>query len=221
MTQRKRLRNDVPPMARRRPDTDNHPPRGSARASVRPLAARVRSFPPIGRTTAHTLILGTMPGVASLAAGQYYGHPRNAFWPIVGELFGFDPTGDYATRVRSLADSQIAVWDVLASCERAGSLDSRIDPDSVVPNDFARFFAVHRHIERICFNGGNAETLFRKHVLPSLESVAAELVRLPSTSPANASVSRERKLHAWRIALAPHDSLGPPALHNAASVAVP
>ncbi|HTO56242.1 MAG TPA: DNA-deoxyinosine glycosylase, partial [Pseudomonadales bacterium] len=117
------------------------------------MATRVRSFPPIGRTSARTLILGTMPGVASLAAGQYYGHPRNAFWRIVGELFGFDPAASYATRVRRLADSGVAVWDVLASCERAGSLDSRIDPESVVPNDFADFFAAHRRIERICFNG--------------------------------------------------------------------
>jgi len=203
MTRRVRSR-----MTRRQPNADTRPPRGSARASAHPLATRVRSFPPIGRTSARTLILGTMPGVASLAAGQYYGHPRNAFWRIVGELFGFDPAASYATRVRRLADSGVAVWDVLASCERAGSLDSRIDPESVVPNDFADFFAAHRRIERICFNGTNAQALFRRHVMPSLAGIEAEFMRLPSTSPANASISLERKLQAWRVALAPHQSPG-------------
>jgi len=176
--------------------------------------ARIRSFPPIGHSNAHTLILGTMPGAASLAARQYYAHPRNAFWRIVAQLFGFDAGLEYGARVGCLADAGIAVWDVLESCERAGSLDTRIDPSSVVVNDFPRFFATHRRIERVCFNGGNAQTLFRRHALPTLDDLAATFVRLPSTSPANASIPADAKLRAWRAQLAPA------ALHNAAPTAV-
>jgi len=176
--------------------------------------ARIRSFPPIGDARAHTLILGTMPGAASLAAGQYYAHPRNAFWRIVAHVFGFDAGLDYRARVRCLADAGIAVWDVLESCERAGSLDTRIDPSSVVVNDFPRFFATHRRIERVCFNGGNAQTLFRRHALPALGDLAATIVRLPSTSPAHASLSADAKLRAW------HTQLAAGALHNALPTAV-
>jgi hypoxanthine-DNA glycosylase len=165
--------------------------------------ARIRSFPPLGHAGAHTLVLGTMPGAASLRAGEYYAHPRNAFWPIAGALFGFDPALDYATRVRRLSDADIAVWDVLQSCERPGSLDARIDATSVVANDFARFFAEHPRIERVCFNGGPAHALFRRHVLPRLPPLAVTFVRLPSTSPANASINAAAKLRAWRSALCP------------------
>src|SRR5262249_55164150 len=153
-----------------------------------------------GHDRAHTLVLGTMPGAASLRAAQYYAHPRNAFWPIVGALCGFDATLDYATRVRRLSDADIAVWDVLQSCERPGSLDASIESSSVVANDFARFFDTHRRIERVCFNGGAAHALFRRHVLPSLEALDVTWIRLPSTSPANASVDAAAKLKAWRAA---------------------
>jgi TDG/mug DNA glycosylase family protein len=176
---------------------------------------RVRSFPAIGDDNAHTLILGTMPGAASLAARQYYAHPRNAFWPIVAHVFGFDADLEYHARVRRLADAGVAVWDVLKSCERAGSLDSRIEPASVVVNDFRRFFATHRRIERVYFNGGNAQALFRRHVLPSTHSSSLTFVRLPSTSPANASIRPDAKLRAWRAHLATA------ALHNAVPPAVP
>ena len=94
------------------------------------------------------------------------------------------------------------MWDVLQSCERPGSLDSRIVRDSMEPNDFAALFARCRAIRRVCFNGAMAEESFRRHVLPALEVGAMELVRLPSTSPANASMSTARKLAAWREALA-------------------
>ena len=142
-----------------------------------------------------------MPGEASLAAGQYYAHPRNQFWPILGTLLGFEPGIPYAQRVRALAEARIAVWDVLQSCERPGSLDSRIVRDSIEPNDFAALFARCRAIRRVCFNGAMAEESFRRHVLPALEVGAMEFVRLPSTSPANASMSTARKLAAWREAL--------------------
>jgi len=176
--------------------------------------ARIHSFPPIGHSDAHTLILGTMPGAASLAAVQYYAHPRNAFWRIVAHLFGFDAELEYSARVGRLAAAGIAVWDVIESCERAGSLDTRIEPSSVVVNDFPRFFATHRRIERVCFNGANAQALFRRHASPTLDGLAVAFVRLPSTSPANASIPAAAKLAAWRAQLAPA------ALHNAPPAAV-
>ena len=143
-----------------------------------------------------------MPGDASLAAAQYYAHPRNHFWPILGALLGFDPAMPYSKRVRAVGAARIAVWDVLQSCERPGSLDSRIVRDTMEPNDFAALFTRCHGIRRVCFNGAMAEESFRRHVLPSLDASGLEFVRLPSTSPANASVSYARKLAAWRKALA-------------------
>lgn len=163
------------------------------------MPARAASFPPIERADARVLILGTMPGVASLRAGQYYAHPRNAFWGILGEILGFDPEDAYARRAAHLRRCGVAVWDVLASCVREGSLDSAIVGSSLVPNDFRRFFASHPRLRKVCFNGATAEALFRRHVRARLPLMpAVEFVRLPSTSPANAGVARESKRLAWR-----------------------
>ena len=157
------------------------------------------SFPPIAAPNATRLILGSMPGMASLRANEYYAHPRNSFWPIMGELFGAGPDLRYARRVRVLWTAGIAVWDVLASCTRASSLDADIDEESMVANDFAGFFRTHRRIERVFFNGTKAEQSFRRQVLRTLGSTALRLERLPSTSPANAAWSRARTLRAWAI----------------------
>jgi TDG/mug DNA glycosylase family protein len=166
----------------------------------------VRSFPPIARADARVLILGSMPGVASLAAARYYAHPRNAFWPIVGAVCGFDPALPYARRLAALRARGIAVWDVLQSCVRAGSLDGDIDAATMQPNDFAAFFARHRRIAAVLCNGGTAFGLFTKRVQPTLTGAPARLpcVRLPSTSPAHAGRSRADKLAAWRHALVEH-----------------
>ena len=147
------------------------------------------------------LVLGTMPGVASLRARQYYAHPRNAFWPIVARVLGFDVATPYEARVESLIAARIAVWDVLESCLRPGSLDSEIDEATAVPNDFATFLRTHGHIERICFNGAKAEALFMKRVHPGLTDARLHFVRLPSTSPAHASLTLDEKTNAWRRAL--------------------
>lgn len=160
---------------------------------------RVRSFPPIADAGARILILGSMPGKESLRANQYYAHPRNAFWPIMGKLAGAAPELPYGERTLKLKAAGIALWDVLASCTRRGSLDADIAPDSIHPNDFAAFFGVHPHIERVYFNGSMAEQSFRKHVLPHLAHLPLQLQRLPSTSPANASLRFEQKLEAWKI----------------------
>jgi len=166
-----------------------------------PLA---RSFPPIAAPDARVLILGSMPGVASLAAAQYYAHPRNAFWPIVGGLLGFDPGLPYDERCHRLRAARVAVWDVLKSCRRAGSLDTAIEAASERPNDFARFFGGHPAVTLVAFNGQKAETTFRRHALPTLPDAIIErlqFVRLPSTSPAHAGRTYEEKLALWRAAL--------------------
>lgn len=161
---------------------------------------RIHSFPPIARADATVLILGSMPGKASLRAGQYYGHPQNAFWKIMGELAGAGPERPYADRAAVLKAHNIALWDVLKSCTRTSSLDSDIVEDSIVANDFAGFFEMHPNIARVYFNGTKAEHAFKKYVFAKLNGRHAdiEFTRLPSTSPANASYSYAQKLDAWR-----------------------
>ena len=121
------------------------------------------------------------------------------FWRIVGGILGFDPALPYAARVALVQSARIAVWDVLKSCIRPSSLDSAIDASSAVPNDFATFLAEHPQIQRICFNGATAEALYMKHVRPRLAARPdVEHMRLPSTSPANASVPLSEKIRAWQ-----------------------
>lgn len=146
---------------------------------------------------AQVLILGSMPGAASLAAGQYYAHPRNLFWPIMGELIGAGPERPYALRLQLLQRHGIALWDVFESCLRPGSLDA--DIAEARTNDFASFFAEHPSIARVFCNGATAYDNFRRRVLPTLRQADALVcVRLPSTSPANAGLPRADKLAAWR-----------------------
>ena len=149
------------------------------------------------------LVLGSMPSAASLAAGQYYAHARNLFWPIAGAISGFDASVPYAERVMRLQAAGVAVWDVVSSCVRAGSLDSAIDERSIVVNPFAAFLDAHPRIERICFNGRKAEAAWGRYVRHELSPSRPFAYRLlPSTSPANAGMSYTRKLRAWRAALA-------------------
>ncbi len=165
--------------------------------------AQVESFPPIESAIARVLILGTMPGRASLQARQYYAHPQNAFWRIAGSIVGFDPGSPYEVRIALMRAAGIAIWDVLRSCTRASSLDSAIVPATEVPNDLPAFLAAHPQLRRICFNGAKAQALYARHVRPRLAAGSPiEYLRLPSTSPANASVPWPRKLQAWQAALA-------------------
>lgn len=167
-----------------------------------PDATAVRGFPPLADARARVLVLGSMPGVASLRAQQYYGHPRNAFWPIMASLFGFDAAAPYAQRVAALLEHRVAVWDVLAACVRPGSLDADIDARSIEVNDFAALFVRLPELRRVCCNGAKAYALFRSRVLPRLACASQlELVQLPSTSPAHAGMALEAKLHLWREAL--------------------
>lgn len=163
----------------------------------------VSSFAPIEGDSVRVLILGSMPGVASLNAYQYYAHPQNAFWKIMEEILGISATADYKKRVEGLKHSNIALWDVLESCIRPGSLDTAIDMSSAKANDIKALLQRHPGINVICFNGSIAEKIFKKRVLPSLSEFSGEYIRLPSTSPAHASMSFEKKVIAWRAAIQP------------------
>lgn len=155
----------------------------------------LEGFPPVVDAAARLLILGSFPSVQSLEAGQYYGNPRNAFWPITSALFGFDVRTPYETRLAALQSHGVALWDVLHKCRRAGSSDAKIDPKSLVANDFDRLFATHRRIKRVYFNGRTADTLFRR--LVHVDARVSYCV-LPSTSPARA-MRPGQKLDAWRV----------------------
>jgi hypoxanthine-DNA glycosylase len=155
----------------------------------------LEGFAPVVDDAARLLILGSFPSVQSLAARQYYGNPRNAFWPITGALFGFDPQAPYETRLAAVQSHGVALWDVLHKCRRAGSADAKIDPKSLVANDFGQLFATYPCIVRVYFNGQTAQKLFRRLVDVSAQ-VSYQL--LPSTSPARAMPSGQ-KLDAWRV----------------------
>ncbi len=154
-------------------------------------------LPPIIGEGAQTLILGNMLSVMSVASQQYYGNPRNAFWRITGELFGFAADDPYDVRTNALRSHGIAVWDVLKSCRRAGSLDSAVEPDSMVPNDFGELFGTHRAITRVLFNGAAAEKNFNRLVRVAPD---VQYQRLPSTSPAQ-TMRYTDKLAVWREAI--------------------
>jgi hypoxanthine-DNA glycosylase len=158
----------------------------------------LEGFPPVVHDNADLLILGSFPSVQSLATLQYYGNPRNAFWPITAALFGFDASAPYEIRLAALQSAGVALWDVLHRCRRAGSSDAKFDMKSLVANDFGQLFAKHPSITRVCFNGRAAERLYAGlvHV-----DGAIEYQLLPSTSPARAMPAGQ-KLQAWR-AIAP------------------
>ncbi|WP_422745687.1 DNA-deoxyinosine glycosylase [Mycobacterium sp. WMMD1722] len=168
----------------RTPDTDDRAP-------------LLHGFAPILGDRPRVLILGNAPSVLALARHQYYGNPQNAFWRITGELYGFAADEPYEQRTAALTLHGVAVWDVLASCRRRGSLDSAVEPKSMVANGFRPLFEAHPTIRRVLFNGAAAEKNFRRLVAGEF---AAEFQRLPSTSPAQ-TMRYEAKLAAWRAAL--------------------
>ncbi|MGO9351016.1 MAG: DNA-deoxyinosine glycosylase [Mycobacterium sp.] len=157
-----------------------------------------RGLPPVVDECAVVLILGSFPSAQSLTAHQYYANPRNAFWPITGELFGFDPNAPYQTRLAALLAQRVALWDVLRACRRVGSADSAIDRKSLVVNDFAALFDSYPTIKRVYFNGAKAAELYRRL---AGQSDAVHYQRLPSTSPAHVMLPGA-KLAAWRASIA-------------------
>ena len=162
-----------------------------------------KGFPPIADAHARILILGSLPGQVSLQRQQYYAQPHNAFWKIMGRLYGAGQEVPYAERAQRLVRNGIALWDVCAAAQRPGSLDASIVHSSVVPNDFATFIESHPDVSLICFNGGKAADLYRRLVLPGLPAnlAAIRYATLPSTSPAHAAMPFEEKLTRWAAIL--------------------
>jgi hypoxanthine-DNA glycosylase len=162
---------------------------------------RARSFAAVAGAQARVLILGSMPGAASLAARQYYAHPYNQFWSILGEICGAARELPYPERLQQLQAHGLALWDVLHSCVRSGSLDSAIEHRTAQPNDILGLLQRHPGITRICCNGGTAHAALLRYFGAELTARRIAVCRLPSTSPANAACSRASKLAAWREAL--------------------
>ncbi|KAB7632772.1 DNA-deoxyinosine glycosylase [Stenotrophomonas rhizophila] len=146
------------------------------------------------------LVLGSMPGVASLQAGQYYAHPRNRFWPLMGVLCGIDAALPYPDRVRALNARGVGVWDVIGQCERRGSLDASIVRGSEVPNALGVLIDGWPALRAIACNGGTAYRAFQRFIVPALLDAAHEVPvwSLPSTSPANAAWPLPRLVEAWQ-----------------------
>ena len=154
----------------------------------------LQGLPPAIDSRCALLVLGSFPGVASLQAQQYYGHPRNQFWPLLGAIWGLDLVAlPYAQRLATAQARGLGLWDVYASCQRPGSLDA--DIRHAKPNDLARIRALAPGLRVVAHNGGESARA-RAQTL----ALGLPVLRLPSSSPANASWSFERKLVAWRAA---------------------
>jgi len=159
----------------------------------------IHSFEPIVGPNPKILILGSMPSVKSLEAVEYYGHPRNQFWPLMGQILGADIPREhlkwpYKKKLTWIQSNGVSIWDVLKSCEREGSLDSDIRNE--VPNDIVLFLNEHPSIKLIVFNGGKAESAFKKFFKDIYASGLYEIVKMPSTSPAY-TLGFEKKLDQW------------------------
>lgn len=158
--------------------------------------AKIYSFAPVVGKNPRILILGSMPGKASLEANQYYAHPHNQFWKMMGVLVDAMPDLAYEKRLEKLKDARIALWDVLQSCHRKTSLDSDIQNE--LPSDFVEFFSRYPTIDYIFFNGRKAYESFRRYVIPALPTGQRQMFILPSTSPAHAGMRFEDKLKIWQ-----------------------
>ena len=153
-----------------------------------------KSFDPVFAPDAKVMIVGSMPSVKSLADAQYYAHPRNAFWPILFDIFGQMPHNDYIRKMDLIRDNRLALWDAAACCYREGSLDSNMR--DIVYNDFGRLYAQCPGIDTVLCNGGTAHTLFMKSGFAGDRRV----IRMPSTSPAY-TMPYDKKLAVWKQTL--------------------
>jgi len=168
-----------------------------------PSPPMLQSLAPVAGPATRLLVLGSFPGAASLAAGQYYAHPRNHFWAILAALWGVDlPALPYAARVAQMLRRGLGLWDVHARCRREGSLDSAIF--DAEPNDLVALARRLPRLQAIAHNGGESARAMRV-----TRALGLPVYRLPSTSPANASWSFERKLEAWRAVFAAHGLVAP------------
>ena len=162
--------------------------------------AILTGFAPVVPAQPKVLILGSMPGEASLHAQQYYAHPRNAFWPVMQMLFDIDRELHYEARIQQLKVHGVALWDVVYQCRRAGSLDAAIEIDSIKLNNIGSLLQSCPEITAIFCNGGKAWDLFRRHFFKRVPSIRPAMImaKLPSTSPANARLSLQQKSVAWQ-----------------------
>ena len=159
-----------------------------------------QGFAPVIGSDSKVLILGSLPSRQSLLEQEYYANPRNSFWRIMREIVVFASGNSYESRCNTLINNGIALWDVLASSVRPGSLDSAIDIASAKENNFSGLFEKHQGIKLVCFNGVKARDLFDRLVLNSMSTPEGfDLVNLPSSSPAHAAMSYERKLERWSV----------------------
>jgi hypoxanthine-DNA glycosylase len=161
----------------------------------------LQALPQVAASDARLLVLGSMPGAESLRRQQYYANPRNQFWRLVFASFGQTDPGTYPERVAFLLENRIALWDVLETCVREGSLDANIARGSEHPNDIPGFLRKHSGVRRIALNGGKAAQLFQSLVAPHLGPVAnaLEVLAMPSTSPAH-TCPFATKMARWKVA---------------------
>lgn len=155
-------------------------------------------LPPVVDTSTKVLIVGSMPSKQSLEKQQYYGNPRNHFWPIVGEILAVAMPMDYEERLELLREHGIGLWDTIASCERKGSLDAAIRNEK--PNDFHALLKQYPNIRLLIFNGTKAFDVFKKHV--GFEVLTNRpYKKMPSSSPIPGKniKSFEEKLEDWRL----------------------
>lgn len=169
-----------------------------------PSSRASRGFPAVVGAHPRVLILGSLPGRASIEAGRYYAQPRNAFWPIMGSLCGAHPQIEYPKRLELLTRAGVALWDVLFEAVRHGSLDSSIVTNTQRVNDIPGLVARHDSLRLVAFNGKKAAEVFRRRIEPDLPAGRIETVTLPSTSPAYASLRLGQKLDRWREVLSPY-----------------
>jgi double-stranded uracil-DNA glycosylase len=155
-------------------------------------------FPPVIGVAPEILILGSLPGVASLNQQQYYAHRQNAFWRMLEALFQIEADAEYTVRCQQVKAARLAIWDVCHKAYRPGSLDSAITRNSVIANDINGLLALHPSIRLVAFNGNAAASLFNKHI--RLQHALTTIV-LPSTSPANAGIPYAQKLEKWSALL--------------------
>jgi len=155
-------------------------------------------FPPVAQSDARVLVLGSLPGQRSLTDQEYYAHPQNAFWPIINDILGI--SGSYVERCAGLTANKVALWDVLQTSVRPGSLDADIRLETAAANDFSAFLCKYSRIEQIVFNGKKAEQLFHR-LVPVEPFQHLHLIGLPSTSPAYAAMPFRGKLSAWKAGL--------------------
>lgn len=156
-----------------------------------------KGLPPVVGIGARILILGAFPGEESLRQQQYYAHPRNLFWDMMGEVCDAGRDKSYSERLTIVQQHGIALWDVLESCSRIGSMDADIRSGGFSVNDFGAFLARHA-ISSIFFDGKKAADLFQRYAVPTLGTIP-ELIGLPSTSPANARLDKQHKIHCWLV----------------------